>query len=82
MNQQFWLEKREFFSSILQNIDSLHSFLQKAAQNNFRKWDILSSTKHRLHLNSYNSYDDAVYDLKNWITERLLWIDSQFEHPE
>ena len=82
VNQQFWRENRKNFSSILQNIDSLHSFLQKAAQNNFRKWDILSSTEHRLHLNSYNSYDEAVSDLKKWITERLLWINSQFEFPE
>ena len=77
-NQRFWIENREAFSSVLKNIDSLHFFLQKAAQNNFKKWDILSSTEHRLHLYSYNSYDEAIYDLKNWITERLLWIDSQF----
>jgi hypothetical protein len=56
-------------------VDSIRNLLQNAAKNNFRKWNILQSTKYTYHRHAYDSYDDAVEDLKNWIDARIQWID-------
>lgn len=74
--KNFWKENREIFLSINDTIDSLYQKLLPAAPNNFKKWDILKSTIYPHHKKAYNSYDDAIKDLKNWITNRFRWIDT------
>ena len=61
------------------SIDSLQLSLNKAASNNFRRWEILLSTKYIYHRHSYNSYKDAVDDLKSWIQNRTKWIDRELQ---
>lgn len=75
--QRFWNEQRELFSSTLITIDSIQTELQNAAKNNFKKWDILQSTQYIYHRHIYNTYEEAVGDLKNWIMERIQWIDKE-----
>ena len=71
-----WKENHHLFESVLDSIDDVSLKLKSAARNNFKRWDILGVSKRWLR-NSYESYDEAVNDLKNWIKERTKWIDSQ-----
>ena len=73
----YWKTNRSKFVESLSSIDSISYLLTDAASNNFRKWDILQSTKLKYHKYPYNSYQEAVSDLKKWITKRIEWIDSQ-----
>ena len=73
---QFWIMNHAFFESVLDSIDDYKSLLEKASKNNFKRWDILKKTTDWWKPQSYDSYDAAVDDLKNWITQRILWIDS------
>ncbi len=75
--QSYWIENKEHFSAILHTIDSLNTALQDAQKNNFKRWKVLSSTELSWHRYAYNSYNEAVEDLKNWINLRISWIDSQ-----
>ena len=76
--EKYWTEKHKFFESILDSIDSYKLKLSKPSQNNFKRWRILSTTSPYLQKQFY-SYNDAVLDLKEWIRERLQWINSQYE---
>jgi len=71
---QFWTENKNIFYDIPNHIDSLTVSLHLAANNNFKKWDILQSTKYIYHRHEYSTYKDAVKDLKQWISERNTWI--------
>lgn len=76
----YWMDNKEQFATLFSTIDSLGLALQKASKNNFKKWDVLQSTKLRWHRYAYNTYSDAVSDLKKWIEQRILWIDSQMKN--
>ena len=75
--QEYWTTHHEIFKSILDSIDTVKNYLEPASKNNFKRWNILRNTEEWLLKKSYSSYDEAVDDLKNWIIERLQWIDSQ-----
>lgn len=72
----YWNLNREQFITTLKVIDSVQSSLNGAAENNFKRWNILQSTNFRYHTHSYQKYKDATDDLKKWIQERIQWIDS------
>ena len=76
----FWTNNKEQFKALFRSIDSLNVVLQDASKNNFKRWNILTSTKLVWHRNAYNTYNDAVNDLKKWIEQRISWIDSQLEN--
>ena len=75
---EFWVNNRANFTNTLNAIDSIYGLLRNASSNNFKKWDILQSTKNPYHHRSYVTYKDAVDDLKGWIQERTDWIDGKF----
>ncbi len=61
---------------VLSEVDSLVNLLDKAQQRNFEKWPVLG-----VHVwpNSFvgQTYFEEVQFLKNWITARLAWMDSE-----
>ena len=65
-------------SEILQRITSLEENLKisNAAKNNFSKWMVLGEY---VWPNDYigNSYDDEISYLKDWIVNRLEWLDTE-----
>ena len=75
----FWKNRKNDFQTVIDMVDSIGILLKDAASNNFKKWDVLQSTKYAYHQHSYSTYKDAVEDLKNWIRERIEWIDENIE---
>jgi hypothetical protein len=76
-----WKElRKEKFSNanILAFIDSCENLLSQAQVRNFQKFNILNKN---VWPNAYvgGSYAAEVDYLKNWITERLYWLDSQID---
>ena len=76
-NDEFWKSKRKVFANTLNTIDSCQKLLDSAAQNNFKRWDILGKTDNNWIRKPFDSYKDAVEDFKSWISKRIEWIDSQ-----
>jgi CotH kinase protein/Chitobiase/beta-hexosaminidase C-terminal domain len=62
---------------ILARIDELAALLNEAQERNFRRWRILGR---QVWPDFYTgkSYGDEVQYMKNWIAQRLTWIDRQF----
>lgn len=60
-------------------IDSLTLLLEDAQQRNFNTWPVLNQY---IWANNYvgGSYENEINYLKNWISERIEWIDSQLDH--
>lgn len=75
----FWAQNRLSFLKLLTEADSLYHVLGKAAENNFKRWKILKHIDDSYHFAAYDSYKDAVEDLKEWIGERYFWIETAMQ---
>jgi CotH kinase protein/Chitobiase/beta-hexosaminidase C-terminal domain/Fn3 associated len=78
-----WAElRRGVFApeSILKRVDQMAEQLSEAQARNFQRWQILGQP---INPNWYvgESYEDEVTWMKNWIQERIAWIDAQFVPP-
>jgi hypothetical protein len=78
-----WAElRRTTFApeAILKRIDEMAEQLSESQKRNFEKWHILGQF---VNPNYYvgGSFEDEVSWMKNWIQERIAWIDSQFATP-
>jgi hypothetical protein len=64
---------------IMNIIDSLAIVLEEAQTRNFKQWDILGTY---IWPNSYigATYRDEVLYLKDWLKNRISWMDDYFEH--
>lgn len=76
-----WEEFRQSFltvDSIWVYIDGMTDELHEAQQRNFARWPILGVY---VWPNYYvgNTYEDEINHLKNWIEDRLLWIDAAID---
>jgi len=62
---------------ILEVYDSLTNLLQEAQVRNFQKFDVIGQYTWP-NFNISNTYDGEVLWTRNWILNRLLWLDEQF----
>ena len=74
-----WFSEHQLFQAVLDSIDKTSVRLKKAAENNFKRWKILKHTDKDYHFAAYDTYKDAVEDLKKWIGERCFWIESEMQ---
>ncbi len=73
-----WMTLRQgplHYDTIMGKIDSCSNYLYEAQQRNFMRWDLLGQP---IWPNYYygETYEDEVNLLKEWITERLDWLDN------
>ena len=72
---RFWHQNKSSFRKLLTDVDSLYNVLEKAAENNFRRWRILKHIDGNIHFAAHEDDEDAVEGLKKWIIERYFWIE-------
>lgn len=75
----FWEKNRNIFYDTNLLIDSTAAFLQRAADNNFKRWKVLQSTENRYHTKSFKDYNEAINNTKKWFNKRFNWIDNQLK---
>ncbi len=71
----YWTIHKDKFKSLPSKIDSVYFFLRSAAQNNYKKWNIENSFKYSYNQDYYHSFEEACEHLKEWIKQRIDWID-------
>lgn len=77
LSKKIWTENQSLIFSLPDSIDALQKKLTKPALNNFKRWNMLNKTSAPLAPKSFNSYEEAVEDLKNWVIKRVDWLNSQ-----
>jgi len=68
-NQNFILEKMDFYAN----------YLQLAQKENDDKWDIIGNYAWPNPV-VYDTYEEEVVYLKDWYTKRMTWLDSAFKN--
>ncbi len=73
-----WFEKRTSSLSetrLVQLIDSINTLVSEAQQRHFTRWPVLGQYIWPNPQPIPNSFAEEITTLKNWISQRLLWID-------
>lgn len=70
---EFWEKNLPVFKATLDTIDSVGKRIGKAAQNNFKRWRRLENSIFYTQ-RAYESYGEALEDLKDWLNQRIEWI--------
>jgi len=76
----FWKKHRYAFTDILDSIDTYSAQIKKAAQNEYKRWNIQDVTIYGNATHLYQSHQESVDSLKAWVNQRILWIDSHYDH--
>ena len=71
----YWKEHRDIFLNTIDSLDHYRKHLEKAADNNFKRWPVLGTTFLWEFNQSYDSHREAVDSLKSWMKQRVQWID-------
>lgn len=72
----YWMKKRPIFESMIDSVGAYKKFLNKPAQNNFKRW-FWSGEESSFDAEKYSSFDESVKSLVLWLKERFLWIDNE-----
>ena len=62
--------------NIFTKIDSIQGYLGQSVQRNFNRWQILGSYVWP-NFYVFDTYNEEVEYLKNWIQNRLIWMDNE-----
>lgn len=63
--------------SIYSKIDHWVEILEESRVRNFEKWPVLGVSINNKY--AFDTYEEEIDYIKNWISEKFLWIDSEFE---
>ena len=76
--KDYWVMNRSSFESTLNFIEEEAPKLSKAMKNEFKRWPVLENDSEWPFIEAYDSYEDAVNALKDWIKQRLEWVDENY----
>lgn len=77
--REYWNNHHKVFESMLDSMEVFARQLTPAAENNYRRWDILQDTTNRFHHKKYGNYGETVLSLKTWYRQRMEWIDKALD---
>lgn len=73
--KDYWEKNRAVFVATLDSIDSISRELAEASSNEFKRWPVLENDSGFPFFKKFSNYQEAVDALKNWIEQRIQWID-------
>lgn len=73
--KSYWRENRDVFAALIDSVPLYRSMIEPAVQNELKRWPIMSNTENWALKDPYDSYDEAVKTMIEWMKKRLRWID-------
>ncbi len=73
----FWKEHRETFKALIDSVPLYRSIIDKAIENEYRRWPVMKNTENWALKDPYDSYDEAIETMIEWMKQRYQWIDKE-----
>lgn len=73
----YWKEHRETFKALIDSVPLYRSIIDKAIENEYRRWPVMKNTENWALKDPYDSYDEAVESMIEWMKQRYQWIDKE-----
>ena len=78
--QEYWQNHHSAFEAVIDSVDSTVKYLTPAAKNEYKRWPILGE-KFWIFVESFKRYEETADSLKDWIRERIAWLDAELLSP-
>ena len=76
--RQFWEDHRHQFKALIDSIPVYRQIIERAVDNEYRRWPVLQNTENWALKDPYYTYDEAVDSMKTWMERRYNWIDERY----
>lgn len=73
----YWQEHRDTFKALIDSIPVYRAIIENAIDNEYRRWPIIKNTENWALKDPYDSYDEAVEVMTEWMKKRYQWIDNE-----
>ena len=73
----YWRMHRDTFYELIDSIPVYRSIIEQAVENEYRRWPVMQNTENWALKDPYDSYDEAVEMMVDWMKKRYQWIDKQ-----
>jgi hypothetical protein len=73
----YWKEHRETFKELIDSVPLYRTIIDKAIENEYRRWPVMQNTENWALKDPYGSYDEAVETMIEWMNQRYRWIDNE-----
>ena len=76
----YWRMHRDAFYELIDSIPVYRSIIEQAVENEYRRWPIMQNTENWALKDPYDSYDEAVETMVDWMKKRYQWIDREINN--
>ena len=73
----YWNNHRKTFKALIDSIPVYRAIIEKAIDNEYRRWPVIGNTENWALKDPYDSYDEAVKVMTEWMKKRYQWIDNE-----
>ncbi|WP_295099528.1 CotH kinase family protein [uncultured Fibrobacter sp.] len=73
----YWMEHRETIHALADSVPLYRAIIEKAVKNEYRRWPIITNTENWALKDPYESYDEAISVMMDWMERRFQWIDAE-----
>lgn len=73
----YWNNHRKTFKVLIDSIPVYRAIIEKAIDNEYRRWPVIGNTENWALKDPYDSYDEAVEVMTEWMKKRYQWIDNE-----
>lgn len=73
----FWQLNKNKFKDLIDSVSVYRTIIEHAIHNEYKRWPIMSNTENWALKEPYDSYDDAINAMIEWMQKRYNWIDAQ-----
>ena len=78
----YWMEHRHIFNELIDSIPLYRTIIEQAVKNEYSRWPIIKNTENWALKDPYDSYDEAVEAMVDWMKKRYQWIDEKIRSSE
>lgn len=71
----YWVEHRDIFRALVDSVPLYESIIRKAIKNEYQRWPVISNTENWALKDPYDSYEEGVQVMVEWMRKRFDWID-------
>ena len=76
----YWRMHRDTFYELIDSIPVYRSIIEQAVENEYRRWPVMQNTENWALKDPYDSYDEAVETMVDWMKKRYQWIDREINN--
>jgi hypothetical protein len=76
----YWRKHSDTFYELIDSIPVYRSIIERAIKNEYRRWPVMQNTENWALKDPYDSYDEAVETMVDWMKKRYQWIDKEINN--